>query len=160
VLYRAHCELDTRSMTEGMRIEPYEGGAATPAVQTAPSRKAKDSTKYNDLIVESYNTPERFNILATASLWTLLAGFVVFPGTFTSLQNTSSLSSSVPGRVVQRTIQNVPLLAIAVFFFLLGMVGVGWLWQQRRRQYLWLADKVFLYVATASIYILLLARLR
>ncbi|PZD22288.1 hypothetical protein A1F96_11267, partial [Pyrenophora tritici-repentis] len=84
-----------------MRIEPCKAGAATRARQTTASEKTRHSTKYNDLIVESYNTPEKFNILAAASLWTLLAGFVVFPGTFTSLQNTSSLSSSVPGRVVQ-----------------------------------------------------------
>lgn len=124
---------------------------AAPASQNVAPKMIRESNKYDDLIVESYNTPEMFNILATVSLWTLLAGFVVFPGTFTSLQNTSSLSSSVPGRVVQRTIQNVPLLAVAVFFFVLGIAGVGWLWRQRRRQYLWLADKLFLYVPTASI---------
>jgi len=143
-----------------MQTGPCKAGAATPSLQIAASDKSMHSTKHNDLILASYHTPEKFNILAAASLWTLLAGFVVFPGTFTSLQNTSSLGSSVPGRVVQRAIQNVPLLVIATFFFLLGMVGVGWLWQQRRRQYLWLADKLFLYVTTASICILLLVRMR
>lgn len=160
MLSTAYRELITRSIMRDMQISPYKAGEATPEVQTATSEKTMDSTKYNDLIVESYNTPEKFNILATASLWTLLAGFVVFPGTFTSLQNTSSLISSVPGRLVQHTIQNVPLLVIAVFFFILGIVGIGWLWQQRRRQYLWLADKLFLYVATASIHILLMIPLR
>ncbi|EUC39966.1 hypothetical protein COCMIDRAFT_110018, partial [Bipolaris oryzae ATCC 44560] len=74
-----------------------------------------------------YKTLEIFNILATIFLWTLLAGFVVFPGTFTSLQNTSSLNSSVLGRVVQRTIQNIPLLTVAALFFILGTAGIGWL---------------------------------
>lgn len=145
-------QIYTHPIMEDVQMKPYKAAAATPAaVRTAASEKTMDSSKYNDLIVESYNTPDKFNILAAASLWTLLAGFVVFPATFTSLQNASSLSSSVPGRVVQRTIQNVPLLVMAVFFLVLGMVGVGWLWQQRRRQYLWLADRLFLYVATASI---------
>ncbi|KAJ4329636.1 hypothetical protein N0V87_010698 [Didymella glomerata] len=126
------------------RRERHKAGAATSAFRLVTPEKMTNSARYNDLIVESYNTPEKFNILAAASLWTLLAGFVVFPATFTSLQNAASLSSSAPGRVVQRTIQNIPLLVMAVFFFVVGLIGVGWLWQQRRRQHLWLADRLFL----------------
>lgn len=130
------------------------------ATRNTDTKKIRDNSNYNELIVESYKTPEMFNVLATIFLWTLLAGFVVFPGTFTSLRNTSSLNSSVPGRVVQRTIQNIPLLAVAAFFFVLGTAGIGWLWHQRRRHYLWLADKLFLYVATRSICIQPLSQFR
>lgn len=137
----------------GPQMKSPKVGATMPANHVATCRNAMSSIKYNNLIVQSYYTPEKFNILAAASLWTVLAGFVVFPSTFTSLQNSSSLSNSVPGRAVQRTIQNIPLLVMAIFFFVVGMIGVAWLWRQRRHQHLWVADRLFLYVGNSWIVI-------
>ncbi|KAF2182606.1 hypothetical protein K469DRAFT_586050 [Zopfia rhizophila CBS 207.26] len=111
-----------------------------PPVQEAPSKEAR----YNDLIVQSYKVPEGFNLFAVFSLWILLAGFVVFPATFPSIQNSSSLGSSTPGKVVQHAVQNVPLLVFAIICFVLGAVGICWLWRKRRREYIWLMDKLFL----------------
>ena len=135
------------------QIWPEMVDKATAGIQTATSGKPMENIKCDELIVESYNVPERFNLMAAASVWILLAGFVVLPGTFTYLQNTSSLSSSVHGKVVQHTMQNVPLLAFAVVFFITGIAGIGWLWQRLRRQHLWLADRLFLYVVVASTHI-------
>lgn len=111
-----------------------------PPVQVAPSKEAR----YNDLIVQSYKVPEGFNLFAVFSLWILLAGFVVFPATFSSLQDSSSLSSSTPGKVVQHAIRNVPLLVSAIVCFVLGAVGICWLWRKRQREYIWLMDRLFL----------------
>jgi hypothetical protein len=88
--------------------------------------------------------PEQFNLLAVFALWILLAGFVVFPATFPSLQTSTSLQNSASGRVVQRAIQHVPLLAFAIVCSILGIAGICWLWRKRRSDYLWLIDRLFL----------------
>ncbi|PYH98940.1 hypothetical protein BO71DRAFT_2276 [Aspergillus ellipticus CBS 707.79] len=54
----------------------------------------------------------------------LLAGYLVLPGTFTSLQDSQiledSLKATATGQKILSTIQNPPLLAIAGFFLVSG----------------------------------------
>ncbi|CAG8091696.1 unnamed protein product, partial [Penicillium salamii] len=62
------------------------------------------------------------------------AGYLVIPGTFTSLQTSNQveklLQVNKAGRTVLHTIQNPPLLAIACFLLVSG-------------EYLWLINKLF-----------------
>ncbi len=96
------------------------------------------------MVLESNNVPAGYNILAAASLWILLAGYIVLPGSFTSLQNSKSLSDSETGKVVQHAIQNVPLLVVAGICCLFGAVGICYLWYIWWRSYVWLVNKLFL----------------
>jgi len=48
----------------------------------------------------------RHNILAALFSWLTLAGYVVIPGTFTSLRDSEKLGNSESGRVVQNAVQN------------------------------------------------------
>ena len=96
------------------------------------------------MVLKSNEIPEWDNIRATVSLWILLAGFIVLPGTFTSLQNSKSFSDSEAGKVVQRAVQNVSLLGIAGICFVLGAIGIRGLWNKWPQEYVWLVNKLFL----------------
>ncbi|KAF1357984.1 hypothetical protein EJ07DRAFT_85113, partial [Lizonia empirigonia] len=99
---------------------------------------------YDAVIVQSYKVPAKFNLLAVVFLWILLAGFVVFPATFPALLRSPVLGTSSSGRRVQRAVQSVPLLVFAIACFVVGMIGIAWLWRKRQREYLWLVDRLFL----------------
>ncbi|OGE46434.1 hypothetical protein PENARI_c265G03376, partial [Penicillium arizonense] len=81
--------------------------------------------------------------------WALLAGYLVVPGTFTSLQTSSqvekTLQTNKAGRTALHMIQNPPLLAIACFLFVSGTAALMWLMHvpKLRGNYPWLINKVF-----------------
>ncbi|KAJ5742679.1 uncharacterized protein N7511_011250 [Penicillium nucicola] len=91
-----------------------------------------------------------FNITASAANWALLAGYLVVPGTFTSLQTSSqvekTLQSNKAGRTALHMIQNPPLLVIACFLFVGGAAALIWLmyFPKLRGNYVWLNNQVFL----------------
>ncbi|KAF3004649.1 hypothetical protein E8E15_000588 [Penicillium rubens] len=72
-------------------------------------------TDYVRMLKEEAQMDFKYNITASAANWILLAGYLVIPGTFTSLQNSSQVESVLEtnsaGRAVLKTIQNPPLLA-------------------------------------------------
>lgn len=85
------------------------------------------------------------NMLAGLFTWLLLASFVVLPVTFTSIRNSRVIDDiGKAGKVVIGTIQNVPFLWVAGTFFVLGVIGLSWLWWENRGNYIWLTDRVFL----------------
>lgn len=106
-------------------------------------------TRYVRMIVEADEIPFQYNALASAAHWILLAGYLVMPGTFTSLQTSNALKNdlvqSEAGELVLNTIQNPPLLATACFFFVAGLAIMGWLCREFRGNYIWLVNRIFLY---------------
>lgn len=85
-----------------------------------------------------------YNTIAVASNWLLLAGFIVFPGTFISLSRAGVLGDSQVSRVFQNTIRNTPLLYIGAFWCLIGACGIWWVWWHIWDNYIWLIYRVFL----------------
>ncbi|KAJ5379585.1 hypothetical protein N7509_012704 [Penicillium cosmopolitanum] len=91
-----------------------------------------------------------FNITASAANWSLLAGYLVIPGTFASLQTSKEiehvLTSNKTGRVIFHTIQNPPLLGIACLFLVSGIAAMLWLlhFPHLRGNYVWLTNKIFM----------------
>lgn len=85
----------------------------------------------------------RDKVLAAGFSWMILAGFIFFPGTFTSLENSESLRESKNGKAVQHAVQNIPLLPFAVVFCLVGIVGSCWLWWKWSKNYVWLVERIF-----------------
>ncbi|OQD91867.1 hypothetical protein PENSOL_c047G06586 [Penicillium solitum] len=91
----------------------------------------------------------RFSITVGAANWALLAGYLVIPGTFTSLQTSNqvekTLQTNSAGRAVLHMIQNPPLLAIACLLFVSGIAALMWLmhFPKLRGNYPWLINKVF-----------------
>lgn len=88
-----------------------------------------------------------YNILSTLGDWALLAGYLVLPGTFTTLQNSGfinqGLSSSDVGTAVLTTIQNPPMLAIALSLLGTGLGTIAFLFWKKQRNYIWLLNKLF-----------------
>ncbi|CAG8893548.1 unnamed protein product [Penicillium nalgiovense] len=90
-----------------------------------------DETSYVRMLREEAEMDMRFSITVGAANWALLAGYLVIPGTFTSLQTSN---------------QNPPLLAIACLLFASGIAALMWLmhFPNLRGNYPWLINKVFL----------------
>lgn len=109
-----------------------------------PSASQSYSSLYKRMIVESYAMPVWKDIITATFHWILLAGFVIFPATFTSLSHLDVLTDSTAGRVVLYSIRNKGLLAIAIMSCAIGVAGIGWAWWEVRHNYVWLVTKIFM----------------
>ena len=66
-------------------------------------------TQYVNMLLALDSIPRLHNMLAGFFTWILLAGFVLFPGTFTSLQNENVVSTGEVGKKVLDAVGHVPL---------------------------------------------------
>ncbi|KAL4927718.1 uncharacterized protein BDV17DRAFT_299032 [Aspergillus undulatus] len=133
--------------------EPKAGVAdagAAPSLST-PSRSNTTltvETEYVRMLLELQDIHWGYNALAGFAGWTLLAGYLVIPGTFTSLQNSDSLQDKAAqdnvGSAVLKTIQNPPLVGIAWTFLGVGAGTMGLLFHKWRHNYLWLINRLFI----------------
>jgi hypothetical protein len=94
------------------------------------STNNKAFTPYIELCTQANKVPSIYNILAALFSWLTLAGFVVLPGTFTSLKYSTMLSNNKGREIVQKTVQNVPLLPIARVIYGIRIIGTCWLWKK------------------------------
>ena len=78
-----------------------------PAVQTAPSQM---STQYVNMLLALDAVPRMHNWMASFFTWILLAGFVIFPGTFSSISEIQVADGTIESRVLH-AVQNIPLYA-------------------------------------------------
>lgn len=117
-------------------------------VSSTPSRNHTNETRYVRMLREEAQMDMVFNITVNAANWALLAGYLVVPGTFTSLQTSNqvekALQTNQTGRTVLHTIQNPPLLAIACFLLVGGIAAFIWLlhFPKLRENYPWLINKL------------------
>ncbi|KAL4888209.1 hypothetical protein BDV59DRAFT_211419 [Aspergillus ambiguus] len=125
---------------------PSEADAYTPTYRTNTTGSIE--TRYVQMLVELDCMPWYYNLLAGLGHWLLLAGYLVIPGTFTSLQKSKALEDrlydSEAGKTVLHTIQNPPLVGIAVGLLVLGSLLLGWAFWENRSNYIWLIDRVFM----------------
>ncbi|KAJ3494116.1 hypothetical protein NLJ89_g10876 [Agrocybe chaxingu] len=100
-------------------------------------------TQYVNMLLALDDIPLLHNVLAAFFSWILLAGFILFPGTFTSLQNLSATAGGqVPAELIN-AVTNIPLFVIAWVCCAVGASGMLWLWWRWRKNYLWALNKVF-----------------
>lgn len=106
------------------------------------------STLYTQMLKEEAEMDWRYNLGAGVGNWVLLAGYLVVPGTFTSLKNSDQVEQKLhennAGRILLKTIQNPPLLIIACLFLTLGGCLLGWLSIKFKQSYSWLINRVFM----------------
>ncbi|OJD21251.1 hypothetical protein ACJ73_07411 [Blastomyces percursus] len=81
-------------------------------------------TPYMAMLLRAERIPILHNMLAAFFTWILLAGYLVFPGTFTSIRASSALQpgadKGAPTNMVAHAVQNAPLLWIAAICCLIG----------------------------------------
>jgi hypothetical protein len=101
------------------------------------------------MLLELQNIHWMYNSTASLANWMLLAGYLVIPGTFTSLQKSDSivdkLSQDHAEKAILETIQNPPLVAIAWSLLSIGIGTICFLFNRWRRNYLWLINRLFMY---------------
>ncbi|KAG1733911.1 uncharacterized protein EDB91DRAFT_1057185 [Suillus paluster] len=97
-------------------------------------------TRYVNMLLALDDIPPLFNIMASFFTWILLAGFVLFPGTFTSLQQQQL--SGVEAQLLN-AISNISLYIIAWVCTGIGGVGMIWLWWRWQRNYIWIVNRIF-----------------
>lgn len=119
------------------------------------NRQETIQTRYMAMLLQLDLVPRMHNILSSFFGWLLLAGFVVFPGTFTSIENLSSdpdlTADSAIGSAILNRVQNLPLLIVASVACGLGALGLVWLAVRWRRNYIWLLNRIFLPSTTNAV---------
>lgn len=105
-------------------------------------------TKYIDMLLELDTVSRWHNILAGVFSWLLLAGYLVLPGTFTSIRNSRTLSEGAgnAGKVVVKAAQNLPLLWLAGFCCGVASLGMLFLCRIWYSNYKWMLDRIIWYV--------------
>ena len=92
------------------------------------------------MLLELDEIPRLHNIYASFFTWILLAGYIVFPATFTSLNKNDKLAQAAKGNEIENEIlngvRNAPLIYIAAFCCGIGAVGMVWLWWKHRGNYM------------------------
>ena len=114
-------------------------------------QRSTSQTRYIDMLLGLDNIPRMHNIYASFFTWLLLAGYVVFPATFTAVNKSSKITQMAEnGNVIEQDvfngIRNAPLLYIAAGCCTLGASGMIWLWWRWSNNYVWMINRIFLYV--------------
>lgn len=110
-----------------------------------PNSQARRPVSRLDMLreIEEIDLWETVSISALA--WLLLAGYLVFPSTFASIQKSDVLNKAGEiGRSVDHVVRNVPLIYFASFLCLLSSAGLAWFWWQRRHNYVWVLRRISL----------------
>ncbi|OQD76227.1 hypothetical protein PENANT_c121G09448, partial [Penicillium antarcticum] len=117
-------------------------------VQAESREISGNETSYTRMLKEEAEMNWIYNLLASGGNWVLLAGYLVIPGTFTSLKGSSSVEETLEknsaGRAILSTIQNPPLLVFACIFLVAGATLLAWLFTRYKANYSWLINKLFM----------------
>jgi hypothetical protein len=104
------------------------------------------STRYIDMLLQLDTIPVLYNILSSVFTWLLLAGYMVFPGTFTSIRGSQTLVNGAgkAGKLVSTAVQHIPLLYLGAICCICGAAGMSWLGWLWRANYIWIVNRIVL----------------
>ncbi|KAF4566278.1 hypothetical protein EYR36_011694 [Pleurotus pulmonarius] len=114
--------------------------AQRPPLTATPSQM---DTQYVNMLLALDGIPKIHNMMASFFTWILLAGFVLFPGTFSSLQGIQTNLGQTELQVLN-AVQQVPLFIVAWICSGIGAVGMCYMWWRWMRNYVWLVNHIFL----------------
>ncbi|KAI0002449.1 hypothetical protein BJV74DRAFT_765387 [Russula compacta] len=97
-------------------------------------------SRYADMVFEE--VPRMHNLLSGLFTWIVLAGFVVLPGTFSTLESFPTKSGEL--EKVLHDVQHLPLLVIAYGCCGVGGLGMLLLWWRWAHNYVWLLNSIFI----------------
>ncbi|CAF3656550.1 unnamed protein product [Fusarium graminearum] len=100
-------------------------------------------TTYTTMIVQTHESMTGYKLAAAFLNWLSLAGFVLLPGTFTSL-NQAIVVETQAGREMQKAVQNTPLIAISVICCFVSGAGIGHVIWKCQHNPVWLVDRIFM----------------
>lgn len=112
-----------------------------------PARTDTMHSRYVEMLLKQDKIPMMHTLLAAFFVWLLLAGFIVFPGTFTTLQESMKKDHKFDNGATEKllkSVKNVPLLvfgAIACGVSGMGMLVLG---LRHIRNYIWVLNKLIL----------------
>ncbi|UKZ92345.1 uncharacterized protein TrAFT101_007305 [Trichoderma asperellum] len=125
---------------------------------SSPHHTDSEHSRYVQMLLHQDDIPLLHNILAAVLVWLLLAGFLVFPGTFTSLQESverkgddAHTLSDQAAKFIVKSIKNIPLLVIAAAMCAISSFGMLFLAFRHAKNYVWLVNKLFLPGMTNSL---------
>jgi hypothetical protein len=88
--------------------------------------------------------PRTHNLASSFFTWILLAGFVVLPATFTSIEQVQADGRPQIEVNVIQVVKNLPILVVAAVLCGIGVLGMLWLWWRWRDNYVWLVNRIFM----------------
>ncbi|MCJ1391376.1 hypothetical protein MMC18_004240 [Xylographa bjoerkii] len=100
-----------------------------------------------EMLLDLDKIPRLHNIYASFFTWLLLAGYVVFPATFTTVNHDNKITQAAQTeleRQILTEVRNAPLLYIAAICCIVGGSGMIWLWWKWRSNYIWMINRIFL----------------
>ncbi|KAK0386460.1 hypothetical protein NLU13_6296 [Sarocladium strictum] len=112
-------------------------------------RNDTNHSHYVNMLLSQDEIPKWHTIVAAICVWLLLAGFLVFPGTFTSLQETvddsdNDNASTKAGEAILGTVKNIPLLVIGAVACGISAVGMLALLVRHRVNFVWLLNRLLI----------------
>lgn len=98
------------------------------------------------MLLDLDSVPKWHNIAVAICAWLLLAGFVIFPGTFTSIQSIDTEAEEYTDveRWIVTHIRNLPLLVVAGICCGIGGLGMIAFWIRWHSNYVWVCNRVFM----------------
>ncbi|ORY05165.1 hypothetical protein BCR34DRAFT_544032 [Clohesyomyces aquaticus] len=110
-------------------------------------RRTTVQTRYISMLLALDAIPTFHNFLASFFTWLLLAGYLVFPATFSSFQKRGLDDMEAGARnelekKILGTVKNVSLLYVAAFCCGVGVAGSTWLWWKHRKNYVWVIQRL------------------
>lgn len=114
-------------------------GRLGPLPQSSVTSHEKYLSKYEEMILEIDNSVQPYYfIFAGFFSWLLLAGFLVSPSTYTSVQQSNAFDKSgAVGKSIISAVRNVPLIYVASFACLGATAGLCWLWYRWSSNHVW-----------------------
>lgn len=81
------------------------------------------------------------NLFAISFNWILLAGFLVLPGSFETLEKLPINITAF--KDIMADVKHLPLLAVGFSCCIIGAIGMCFLWWRQRANYPWLVSNIF-----------------
>ncbi|GIJ89517.1 hypothetical protein Asppvi_008459 [Aspergillus pseudoviridinutans] len=133
-------------------MNPHPPSQTALAASSVPGTETTTGhSRYIQMLLQVQDMPWVYNVIASVAHWVLLAGYLVVPGTFTSLQRSDKIEQALAdngaGKAILGTIQNPPLLVIACVLSAMGAALLAWLSWEWRENYIWLVSRIFTPVA-------------
>lgn len=139
----------TSSKSQSERSKRQSRKEKRPERPTIPERTDTHHSRYVQMLLKQDHIPRLHNILSAFFVWLLLAGFLVFPGTFTSIresiderENDEDIEDGEAVKGILRGVKNVPLLVIAAVCCGIAAIGMISLAFRHIRNYVWLINRL------------------